>query len=243
MKYFTLIQKITLCALSVIVVVLAVIAFTTAGSLSRNDPNATPQVVVIELANTPTPSPVPIPVPDELKVNFPSLYPSASPAGTTAELPVVTPSAAPTEAAGLPTTKPTGTPVSVPKSAAFVLTIKGKNVEVAGDVGEDTLESGPGWLNTSAAPGQEGICVVYGHRNRNHLKMLEKADYGDTITVTAKDGTRYTYQIESLEIIKADAELRIPTLEGKHLMLVTCYPFYYTGHAPEKYIVLATLQV
>lgn len=243
MKYFTPIQKIALGALSGIVVVLAVIAFATAGSLSRNDPNATPEVVVIELANTPTPLPVPIPMPDELKANFPSLYPSVSPAGTTAKLPASTPTATTAGTAGTPATTPAGTPVTVPKGAAFVLTIVGENVEIADNVEEDTLESGPGWLNTSAAPGQEGVCVVYGHRNRNHLKMLEKSDYGDTITVTAKDGTQYTYQIESIEIIKADAELRIPTLDGKHLMLVTCYPFYYTGHAPEKYIVLATLQV
>lgn len=241
MKYFTPIQKITLGALSVIVIVLAVVAFATAGSLSRNDPNATPEVVVIELANTPTPSPVPIPVPDELKANFPSMYPSASPAGAAMESPNATPTAAST-VAGTPTAMPTNVPVTVPKGAAFVLTIGGKNVEIADNVEEATLENGPGWLNTSAEPGQDGVCVVYGHRNRNHLKMLEKSDYGDNIAMTAKDGTQYAYKIESIEIIKADAELRIPTLEGKHLMLVTCYPFYYTGHAPEKYCVIASFQ-
>ena len=31
------------------------------------------------------------------------------------------------------------------------------------------------------------------------------------------------------------------TIEGKHLMITTCYPFYYSGHAPRKYVVIASL--
>jgi hypothetical protein len=27
----------------------------------------------------------------------------------------------------------------------------------------------------------------------------------------------------------------------KHLMLTTYYPFYYTGHAPKKFVVIASL--
>ena len=56
------------------------------------------------------------------------------------------------------------------------------------------------------------------------------------------DGKTYTYIIESTEILETDEDLRIPTIEGKHLMLTTCYPFYYSGHAPKKYVVLATLE-
>lgn len=230
MKYFSPIQKISLGVLSVIVVVMAIVAFATAGSLSKHDPRATPQVVVIELANTPTPSPVPIPMPEELQGGFATAAPTTTPSE---------PAAVPTGAAILPAAKPTSAPVTVSKHAAFALTIKGKTMEIANNVEEDTLEDGPGWLNTSAAPGQDGVCVVFGHRNRNHLKVLEKVDYGDTVTVTAKDGTQYDYKIESIEIVKSDAELRIPTLESKYLMLVTCYPFYYTGHAPQKYVVFA----
>ncbi len=135
---------------------------------------------------------------------------------------------------------PTAVPqVSVPHGAAFVLTIHGKNITIAPSVDEATLEKTPGWLNTSASPGEEGVCVVYGHRNRNHLQILKDVTYGDTITVTMPDGTVYTYVIESMEILESTEDLRIPTIEGKHMMLTTCYPFYYTGHAPKKLIVLA----
>jgi LPXTG-site transpeptidase (sortase) family protein len=135
---------------------------------------------------------------------------------------------------------PTAVPqVSVPHGAAFVLTIHGKNITIAPSVDEATLEKTPGWLNTSASPGEEGVCVVYGHRNRNHLQILKEVTYGETITVTMPDGSVYTYMIESIEIFESNEDLRIPTIEGKHMMLTTCYPFYYTGHAPKKLIVLA----
>ena len=232
MKYFTPIQKISLSVLSVIVIALAIVAFTTAGSLSRNDPSATPQVVVIELANTPTPSPEPIPLPEELQGIFATASPTATPAVIpSAPVSTVTPSA------GQSTAKPT-----VASGDIFTLTIRKQNIGIASGVDEATLENGPGWLTTSASPGQEGVCVVYGHRNRNHLKVLEKVDYGDTILVTVKSGAQYRYRVESVEIVGADDELRIPTIDGSHLMLVTCYPFYYSGHAPEKFIVLAAMQ-
>ncbi len=137
---------------------------------------------------------------------------------------------------------PTSVPqISVPQGAAFVLTIRGKNITIAKSVDEKTLEQSPGWLDSSAKPGNEGVCVVYGHRNRNHFLVLKDVSYGDKILVSMPDGKTYTYMIESTEILESDEDLRIPTIEGRHLMLTTCYPFYYTGHAPKKYVVIAVL--
>lgn len=137
---------------------------------------------------------------------------------------------------------PTAVPqVSVPHGAAFVLTIHGKDITIAPSVDEATLEKTPGWLNTSASPGEEGVCVVFGHRNRNHLQILKDVTYGESIKVTMPNGTVYTYVIESMEILDSTEDLRIPTLLGKHLMLTTCFPFYYTGHAPQKLVVLCEM--
>lgn len=231
MKYFTPQQKIALGALSVIVVVLAFVAFATGINLKRAA-NAAPEVIIFELTNTPTPVPTPIPLPDELRDRLSTPSPTSTPALT----PVASPEAAAAPTAAQQTAKPT-----VASGDAFTLTIRKQNIGVASGLEESTLEDGPGWLDTSAAPGQEGVCVVFGHRNRNHLKALEKAVYGDTITVTMPSGTQFDYRIESIEIVSSDTELRIPTLDGKHLMLVTCYPFYYTGHAPQKLVIMATL--
>ena len=180
-----------------------------------------------------------IPMPSNTLAPEPSATPKS---GDWPEFPIIDEPEIETSAPYSSTT-PTAVPqVSVPHGAAFVLTIHGKDITIAPSVDEATLEKTPGWLNTSASPGKEGICVVYGHRNRNHLQILKDVTYGDTITVTMPDGIVYTYVIESIEILESGEDIRIPTIDGKHLMLTTCYPFYYTGHAPKKFIVTCALK-
>lgn len=143
----------------------------------------------------------------------------------------------------MPTAEPAVTPIpTVPNGMAFTLSILGKTINVASNVEADTLEQTPGWLPTSAKPGKEGVCVVYGHRNRNHLLILKEIEKGDEIDVVMPDGKFYTYVVEQMEILKTDEIMHIPTIEGTHLILMTCYPFYYTGHAPQKYVVECQLQ-
>lgn len=146
-----------------------------------------------------------------------------------------------------PVVKTTPKPTSIPHTSpvygqAFTLTILGTNIPVSIGVDNATLDKTPGWLETSAYPGEEGVCVIYGHRNRNHFQVLKDIDFGDTITVTLADGTRLNYAVESIRILDSDEELRVPFISGQHLMLTTCYPFYYTGHAPQKYVLIASLQ-
>ena len=198
-------------------------------------PTPAPTIVVMEIV---------IPAPDESCTPKPTATPTADvwPVFPVIDEPVTEPPTQRPPSGGSSSGTPTPIPqVSVPKGAAFVLTIRGKNITIAKKIDEQTLEQSPGWLDSSAKPGKEGVCVVYGHRNRNHFQVLKDVDYGDSILVTMPDGKTYTYVIESTEILESDEELRIPTISGKHLMLTTCYPFYYTGHAPKKYVVIASL--
>lgn len=138
------------------------------------------------------------------------------------------------------TPKPTSAPHTSPVyGQAFTLTILGTNIPVSIGVDNATLDKTPGWLETSAYPGEEGVCVIYGHRNRNHLQVLKDIDLGDRITVTLAEGTVLNYTVESIRILNPDEELLVPFISGQHLMLTTCYPFYYTGHAPQKYVLIA----
>lgn len=219
MRRFALSQIISLSILCAIVIILATMAFITGANLTHtSDPCVTPNLI-IELDSS-TCSPAPTMPTDEICDAMITVAPEDT--STTKE---ITP------------TSPAST--DVPDGIAFVLTIAGRHIEISDNVEEETLKEGPGWLNTSAAPGQDGVCVVFGHRNRNHLRVLEKVAQGEAIIVTMPDGSQITYMVKSIEIATSDAELHIPTLEGEYLMLVTCYPFYYTGHAPKKYIVLA----
>lgn len=134
-----------------------------------------------------------------------------------------------------PTKKPTSNTQS---STAFSLKILDRKISVAHGVDETTLDKTPGWLTTSANPGQDGMCVVYGHRNRTHLRVLEKVEWGDSITATMPDGTVYTYTVTEKLIYENTADLRLPLTEGTTICLVTCYPFRYSGSAPGKYVVI-----
>ena len=231
-------KSIILLALLALLILVAPFVYTRLAKVSDEpipiltpEPSATPEptIEVVEIViqtprETSVPSPTPSPAPEDrtpLPVIDEPVWVTAAPHSSAA---------------------PTSIPhISVPQGAAFVLTIRGKNITVANSVDEKTLEQSPGWLDSSAKPGKEGVCVVYGHRNRNHLQVLKDVSYGDTILVSMPDGKTYTYVIESTEILESDENLRIPTIEGKHLMLTTCYPFYYTGHAPKKFVVIASL--
>ena len=140
-----------------------------------------------------------------------------------------------------PTCPSAATPAPVQGGKAFfTLSILNDTISVAYGVEESTLKKTPGWLTTSVLPGENGMCVVYGHRNRNHLKVLEKVTVGDTITAT-KDSIVYTYAVSDVAIYESTSDWRLPTLDGSTLVLVTCYPFRYSGHVPGKYMVTAQL--
>ena len=70
--------------------------------------------------------------------------------------------------------------------------------------------------------------------------MLEKVERGDTVKITM-DGIAYDYTISDITIYESTDDLRLPTVDGKTLVLVTCYPFRYSGHAPGKCVVTAQL--
>lgn len=161
---------------------------------------------------------------------------SSTPLPSPAALPPPTP-----EATLQPAYPSAATPAPVQDGKAFfTLSILNDTISVAYGVEESTLKKTPGWLTTSVLPGENGMCVVYGHRNRNHLKVLEKVTVGDIITAT-KDGIAYTYAVLDVAIYESTSDWRLPTLDGSTLVLVTCYPFRYSGHAPGKYMVIARL--
>lgn len=216
MKNFTPLQIAALAVLTVIVVALAIVAFATGKSLATDPveiatPTSTPEVFKIELAGTPSPVSIPMPT------ATPTASPSASPTAT-------------------------AKPVTAKQGDKFcTLTVNGADISVRYGVEEKTLEKSPGFLPSSALPGTEGTCAIYGHRNRNHFKALQNAELGDSITVTMADGTVYTYAITDITIYESTSAWTLPATEGKTLVLVTCYPFQYSGHAPGKCVVRAVL--
>lgn len=139
----------------------------------------------------------------------------------------------------VPTETPVREELDRSMESAFVLTICGSRIAVGSETSEEALKKRPGWLDTSAHPGETGVCVVYGHRNRRHLRVLEKVELGEEITVTVEEGSVFHYIVTEIDVADDLSEIVIPSVAEPALMLVTCYPFHYSGNAPQKYVVVA----
>ena len=122
-----------------------------------------------------------------------------------------------------------------------VLTVGRKEIPIAGNVDEATLDKSPGWMPESALPGESGMCVILGHRNRKHLRPLEKVEIGDELIFTYPDGRTATYIVSETMIYESTADWRLPAVDGDTLVLVTCYPFRYSGSAPGKIMIVGIL--
>lgn len=120
----------------------------------------------------------------------------------------------------------------------FTLSVGSNSVKISEGVDEATLEKGPGWMESSAAPGKNGVCVIYGHRNRKHLLLLKDVKVGDSLTITY-EGKDYVYKIEEIQIYDKNDTITIPSTDEPMLMIMTCYPFRYEGRAPRQILIKA----
>ena len=148
-------------------------------------------------------------------------------------------SCAPSPSPGIPY-EAQGQPIASSGRAGLgILCIGKKEIPVAIGVDEATLADGPGWMPDSALPGQAGMSVILGHRNRKHLRPLQDVEIGDSLCFRYPDSREYTYTVSEIVKYEDSADWRLPALGGNTLVLVTCYPFRYSGNAPGKYVVVA----
>ena len=118
------------------------------------------------------------------------------------------------------------------------LIVGSDSITVRDNVEETTLRQSPGWMPDSALPGENGMCVILGHRNRNHLKVLENVKIGDKIIFRYIDNRTATYTVTEIQIFEETADWSLPQLEEDLLVIVTCYPFRYSGSAPGKFQII-----
>jgi sortase A len=102
-----------------------------------------------------------------------------------------------------------------------------------------TLNRGVGRIVGTARPGARGNIGIAGHRD-GFFRRLKDLRVGDTIDLVMHDRTD-TYAVDEIQIVNPDniGVLRASTTPS--LTLVTCYPFYFIGSAPQRYIVHALL--
>ena len=100
-----------------------------------------------------------------------------------------------------------------------------------------TLNRAVGVIEGTPLPGSPGNSGIAGHRD-SFFRVLKDVVTGDLMTVETARATE-TYRIERIWIVDpTDVSVLDPT-ESPSITLVTCYPFYFVGSAPQRYIVRA----
>ncbi len=106
-----------------------------------------------------------------------------------------------------------------------------------GDNGR-TLRRAVGHIPGTALPGQPGNVVLAGHRD-TFFRPLRNIHKGDEITLTTLNGS-YCYRVDFTEVVTPQDTDVLDNSNEAILTLVTCYPFYFVGPAPERFIVRAS---
>jgi sortase A len=101
----------------------------------------------------------------------------------------------------------------------------------------DQLKKGAGHYIKSVLPGFMDNSVIAGHRDSVFSKF-GALKVGDSLTITTSYG-RFEYIIKSFRIVNADNRTVIVPRPVATLTLSTCYPFYFIGNAPKRFIVTA----
>ncbi len=123
-----------------------------------------------------------------------------------------------------------------------VLHIPKLNLEVPVFDGTDelTLNRGAGRIIGTARPGEIGNVGIAAHRD-GFFRGLQDVGAGDTIELKLPDRTE-RYRVTGIQITTPEnVSVLQPTVKAS-LTLVTCYPFYFVGSAPQRYIVHAAIR-
>jgi sortase A len=100
-----------------------------------------------------------------------------------------------------------------------------------------TLNRAAGHIEATAEPGQDGNVGIAGHRD-GFFRVLKDIHQGDAIElITTKQDIRYV--VDELLIVNPQDVSVLQPRSRASLTLVTCYPFYFVGSAPQRFIVHA----
>jgi len=119
----------------------------------------------------------------------------------------------------------------IPKIAVEVPVLEGTD--------DLSLNRGVGRIAGTATLGESGNIGIAGHRD-GFFRGLKDVGPGDRIELVTPNETE-TYVIDQISIVDPDDVSVLGPRPRPSLTLVTCYPFYFVGSAPKRYIVQASI--
>src|SRR5262245_48619014 len=127
-----------------------------------------------------------------------------------------------------------GTPLaelSIPRIGLSLVVLQGSD--------EQTLRKGLGHIEDTSLPGESGNVAIAGHRD-SFFRPLRNIQVGDDIMLDIP-GRRVHYRVSAYRVVgSTEVSVIAPTTDAV-LTLVTCYPFWFVGSAPDRFVVRANL--
>jgi sortase A len=128
-------------------------------------------------------------------------------------------------------------PVDAPLGILRIPTVH-LEVPVLDGTDELALNRGVGHIPSTVLPGQDGNIGIAGHRD-GFFRVLK--DVGPNAIIELESENRVdTYRVNQISIVTPHDVSVLQPRAIPSLTLVTCYPFYFIGSAPKRYIVEAS---
>lgn len=119
--------------------------------------------------------------------------------------------------------------IEIPRLGVSAIVLEG--------VGNKTLRRAVGHIPETPLPEAGGNVGLAAHRD-SFFRDLKDVRKDDVITLETLEGT-FQYRVEWTKIVEPEDTEVLGNTQVPALTLVTCYPFYYVGSAPERFIVRA----
>ena len=119
--------------------------------------------------------------------------------------------------------------MEVPRLGLKVIVVQGDSPGI--------LRRAVGHIRETALPGESGNVALTGHRD-TFFRPLRNIQSGDVITFKTLDA-EFRYRVESTAVVAPSDISVMQASRERTLTLITCFPFYYVGAAPNRFIVRA----
>jgi sortase A len=104
---------------------------------------------------------------------------------------------------------------------------------------DHTLNRGAGRIVGTAQLGERGNIGIAAHRD-GFFRSLREVRPGDQVEL-AQLRRKFVYTVDNIAVVDPGDVTVLHARPQPSLTLVTCYPFYFIGDAPQRYIVQASL--